>query len=81
MAKLRIQITAGRVQATISDSSPAIITFSDDLPAAPHSAVNQLHDLNSATLLLQHHLEMSSREMGMNQKYLQKVGISRELSF
>jgi hypothetical protein len=73
----KLQITSGKIQATISDSSPAIVTFADDVPAAPHTAINQISRLNGMASLLQQHLAQSSREIGLNPKYLQKVSLPR----
>jgi len=51
------------------------VTFSDDVAAEPQNAIDQLARMNGMASLLREHLHQSGRDIGMNQKYLQKVRI------
>jgi hypothetical protein len=72
-SELSDQISTGVIQATISNDSPAIITFIEDTPAEPGIAIERLSQMSKMASVLERHLEHSSREMGVHPRYLQKA--------
>lgn len=67
------QISKGEIQATISDSSPHIITFLDDDTSRGTDALAQLAQSRELSSFLESHLTATGKHLGLDPRYLRKV--------